>query len=63
MVGLLCGWDFGGTIYGGSLQRFCEKRILYRDRLALRKRRLRHEEISHTTLMKNVRFRYTKFFI
>ena len=50
MVGRLCEWDFGGPIYGRSLQRFREKRILYRGRLALRKRGLGHEEISHTTL-------------
>ena len=57
-----------------TLRRFREKRILYRGRIALRKRGLRHEEISHPTLDKtnryhlstlneNVRFRYTEFFI
>ena len=50
MVGRLCGWDFDGTIYGRILRRFREKRILYRGRVPLRKRGLRHEEISHTTL-------------
>ena len=47
-------------IYGGTfmwtLRKFREKRILYSGRVALPKRGLRHEEISHTTLDKTNRY-------